>query len=112
MDEFDFTLSANQIDVAVVTETWFNDLTIQAADISHYSTFSKNRNNRRGGGVAIYVKNHLTVHPLASHKCDVECVWLKFKLKGTKRLPMNLYVGAIYFPPGSTNVHELLEHYQ
>ena len=51
-------LHEQHVDIAVVTETWFSDATITAVEISQFSMYSKSRQDRRGGGVAVYVREH------------------------------------------------------
>ena len=47
-------------DIIVSTETWFSDDT--CADIPGYNSYHVYRTDRRGGGVSIYVGDHLESH--------------------------------------------------
>ena len=86
-----------------VTETWSNDITLQASNIPGFTCFTKCRQGRRGGGVAVYTKHSLNVQL----SCDYECMWLKLNLKQFKS-SSDLYMGVIYYPPGSAYVNEML----
>lgn len=114
-EELEIVLHSNKVDLAVVTETWFTEASESALSISDFMTFSKSRQERRGGGVAIFVKKHIvTCEPInhANQRCCYECLWLKFKIARNKpkRSSMNLYVGVIYYPPGSPYHNEIIEH--
>jgi hypothetical protein len=64
--------------MVAVTETWFSeDIDDSLASIHGYNLFRKNRPNRRGGGVCIYLSQ--LFH--ANHRTDLEnnnfeCLWL------------------------------------
>ena len=79
MEELQLILTGNSIEAAAVTETWFNDTTLQASNIHSFTCFTKCQ-GRRGGGVAVYTKHSLNVQPVNNHSCDYECMWLKFNL--------------------------------
>jgi Reverse transcriptase (RNA-dependent DNA polymerase) len=49
----------NQLHAVVVTENWLYDSEIQSYDINGYKAFHCNRNDRRGGGVSIYVHEQM-----------------------------------------------------
>lgn len=54
LNEFAF-----EFDVIILTETWYtNDFEVYKRD--GYETFFLNRSNKRGGGVAILIKNNLS----------------------------------------------------
>ena len=57
MDELDVIMKQNTIDIAVITETWFKDDTLNIGTIQGYHLFNKIRQGRKGGGVGIYIKD-------------------------------------------------------
>ena len=60
-------LNDNQIDIALVNETWFQSekgLFSKRAKDSGYNVFHAFRENKRGGGVAIFYKNTLSIKDL------------------------------------------------
>ena len=46
-----------EFDIMSISETWLNDDVMQDYNVSGYTLFYNNRENMRGGGVAIYVNN-------------------------------------------------------
>ena len=111
IDDLELVIDSNKVEVAVVTETWFNDASIYISNIPKYTTLSKSRTKKRGGGVAIFVKDNLSAHML-QHNCDFECMWVKIRIRNQKSdcPTFNLYVGAIYYPPSLTKDREMVEH--
>ena len=113
IEELEVMISSNKVDIAVITETWFTEATAQIANISNFTTFSKSRTTKRGGGVAVFAKDHLSTHELPNHNCEYECLWVKLKStrsKPIKRSSIAVYVGVIYYPPSSIYHREILEH--
>ena len=49
------------IDVILLCETWTNNNNIQLIGIPGYQCFNKNRETRQGGGILIFVRNHIRV---------------------------------------------------
>ena len=50
-------LEVENIDLAALSETWFHDDILRAeTHISGYQCFRKDRIDKRGGGVVLYVK--------------------------------------------------------
>ena len=51
----------NNVQVALVTETWFCNKHLDCmADIDGYTIYRCDRNGRKGGGVCAYVRNDIT----------------------------------------------------
>ena len=100
------TLNLN-FDIIAVTETWLRDPS-QDVYFSSYNSCHSVRNERIGGGTAIYMKNHLCTNELTQFNVnspDLECVFAEIK-DGDGRV----VVGCVYRPPnGSIAVflHEL-----
>ena len=75
-------LTAYDIDIAVITETWFKSRhSDQAVALPGYTVFRRDRHKRRGGGVAIYAEANLNGKP-----CDItvtdprfELLWVQLK---------------------------------
>ena len=94
-------LLAYDIDIAVVTETWFKS---QHADnavaIPGYTLFRRDRPRRRGGGVAVYARSTLNCK-----LCDItaaptdrrlELLWVQLQ-----HANKTVVIGALYHPPKS-----------
>jgi hypothetical protein len=99
-----------KFDILCFTETWLNTI-VANQDISldnFQSPFRKDRVDRLGGGVAIYVKNdYHVVHRNDLEVLGVECVWVEIKI--SKNHPV--LIGTFYRPPDSLNyTFDLIEH--
>ncbi|XP_035688786.1 uncharacterized protein LOC118424344 [Branchiostoma floridae] len=112
LDELNIVLTSNKIDVSVVTETWFSaDLPLEASCIEGYSQIRKDRTERRGGGVAIYIKNDIASRPLdLVVPEELECAWVHLRPKRLPREVSSLALCAVYSPPASPHEGVLLEH--
>ena len=45
--------------VIAITETWLNDITCDSYSLTEYSFVEQRRSNKCGGGVGIFLRNHL-----------------------------------------------------
>jgi len=90
-------LTAYEVDIAVITET---HLKKKHADhsfaIDGYSLFRRDRQGRRGGGVAVHVKNVMSSDVWTCHAdlAEYELLWILVKLNSHTFL-----TGAVYHPP-------------
>jgi hypothetical protein len=76
----EYTLHLNNIDVAIITETW--PQVTHLADIAGYKLYRKDRGSH-GGGVCIYVKSTLTSYQLISPSINIEYseqIWCVIKI--------------------------------
>ena len=65
MDETEVILSQTDTQIFIVSETWFHsELPDPDVNIPHYNLFTKSRQDKGGGGVAVYVKNDFTASPI------------------------------------------------
>ena len=60
VDELSTVLQINNIDIACLTETWLKDeISSDVVTVKGYVSHRKDRSDgRRGGGVAVYVRDH------------------------------------------------------
>lgn len=94
-DEFELQLHQESVDVGVVTESWFRpNMPDYMLSIDGYDLFTKSRSHSKGGGVAVYVKSHITACdiPEITVPNELECVWT---LLQPKRLPRDTSVIAV-----------------
>ena len=61
-----------------------------------YKLFRKDRQGRRGGGVALYVKECIEVTELMTGENKVESLWVKIRGRADKA---DILVGVCYRPP-------------
>ena len=83
----------------LITETWFNETSI--TNLDNYHLYDKRRNQCRGGGVAVYIRNdivsnEITDKTLTSNK--IEQIWCNIKTNRD-----SILIGCIYRPPTSDN---------
>jgi exonuclease III len=101
-EELELYIVEEKPDLICITESWTNE-TIGDAEInfSGYTLFRKDRKNRVGGGVLLYVRNIIK----AVHRTDLEneaCEMLWCELHDGKERTL---IGVFYRSP-SCNVHE------
>ncbi|KAK4810454.1 LOW QUALITY PROTEIN: hypothetical protein QYF61_004234 [Mycteria americana] len=85
-------------DLIAITETWWDESCNWSAVIDGYKLFRRDRQGRRGGGVALYAKNgtDCTELSLKSSNAQVESLWVKIRDQANKG---NFVVGVCYRPP-------------
>lgn len=85
-------------EIAIVCETWFT--TNHSSDlvgISGFTLIRKDRRGKKGGGVAIYVREDLCASQVilsSSASNELEILWIRFA-----RNQLSFCVAAIYHPP-------------
>ncbi|KAK4819807.1 hypothetical protein QYF61_011601 [Mycteria americana] len=79
-----------------IMETWWDDSHNWSAAMDGYKLFRKDRRGRRGGGVAIYVRECLDSLELNDGDDRVECLWVRIRGKANKA---DIVVGVCYRPP-------------
>ena len=104
-DELTYYLSSNNISVAALTETWLKDtMATEFFEIDGYSMIRNDRNGRRGGGVAVYIKNSLSYkHWSQLEEEDQETLWITLRPRLMPQTFSCMLVGIIYHPPNANN---------
>ena len=93
--------------VIAITETWLNDITCDLYSLTEYSFVEQHRSNKCGGGVGIFLKNHLNY----SKRNDLNvfnesCESLFVEIDRTKLIKeKNIVIGVIYQPPNTEISH-------
>ena len=98
-DKFhELKLVAENYDLVKLTESWLNDAKEKLYRLDGFSLYTCHRgSNRSGGGVAIYVKNHLSVSKLGDFVTrNTSAYWL---LLLQPNQPPVIF-GNVYHPPG------------
>ena len=84
------------VDICAFTETFLNSsYTNDEIAVNGYSIYRKDRSNKGGGGIIIYVAEHLNVEPLDIECDNIESCWINIRMAYTK----NINVGIVYRPP-------------
>ena len=92
---------------------WFHsDLPDDCVSVQNYDVFVKSRSRRKGGGVALYVKQSLNPQPVPDVVVpdDLEVVWLKLHPERLQRSVSIIVVAAIYHPPNAATANDLIDH--
>jgi exonuclease III len=103
IDELDVLLhqSDYHTDIAVLTETWQSDkIPDDFLAIDGFNLFTRTRTAKRGGGVAVYVKDQIPVTALSDIKVpdELECLWLWVRPHRLPRKVSGMVVCAVYIP--------------
>ena len=98
-DEFQLLFHHHPFDIITLSETWLRNNTnlLQYVQIPGYSFCYKNRDERRGGGVGMYIKATIKYkerHDLSKLDETIEHVWIACQRKNKK----NLLVRVFYQP--------------
>ena len=91
-------------DLVAITTTWWDHSHDWSAVMDGYKLFRRDREGRKGGGVALYIKECFDVEELGVGNDEVECLWIKIRGKGCRG---NILVGACYRRPNQDEEDEV-----
>jgi len=83
-------------DLVAITTTWWDHSHDWSAVMDGCKLSRRNRQGRKGGGVALYIKDCFDVEKLAVGDDKVECLWVRIREKACSS---NILVGVSYRPP-------------
>jgi len=83
-------------DIVAITETWWGDLCNWSAAMDVYKLSRRDRQGRRGSGVALCVKECFDSLELGDGDDRVECLWVRIRGKANIA---DITVGVCYRPP-------------
>ena len=95
-EELEAIVQQANYDLVAITETWWDHSHDWSAAMDGYKLFRKDRQGRRGGGVALYVKECFEVTELMTGDNKVESLWVKIRGRADKA---DILVGICYRPP-------------
>ena len=97
-EELEATVLLESYDLVAITETWWDKSHDWSAAIDGYRLFRRDRQGRRGGGVALYIKKWIDCEELSlkNSQEQVESLWVRIRDRGNKG---NLVVGVYYRLP-------------
>ena len=101
IDELEYVLQHNKIDIAAITESWFNTENEGISQLDDYKTFNKNREGKDGGGVAVLIKNEIPCSIIQVDTADLEIMWISARPAWLPRNIGVIIIAAVYFPPNS-----------
>ncbi|TRZ07904.1 hypothetical protein HGM15179_019204 [Zosterops borbonicus] len=76
-------------------ETWWDDSHSWSAALDGYKLFRRDRKGRRGGGVALYIREAFDAMDIETMDDGVECLWIRIKGKANKA---DILLGVCYHP--------------
>ncbi|XP_051789513.1 uncharacterized protein LOC127529574 [Erpetoichthys calabaricus] len=99
VSELELYVAEHNYDIIAITETWLNNKDGDECNIEGYTFFRKDRQNRKGGGVAVYAKQDLNVSllQLDDEPHRSEDMWLRLENIRER----GLILGMCYRPPNS-----------
>lgn len=89
----------DEIDIIILVETNISDDERDFYKIEGFSSEHRNREMRRGGGIAIYLKTSIGYEVEFPDSSSYESMLIKMKING-----QILSILAVYRPPGKTNI--------
>lgn len=100
-EELEILTQENKYDVIGITETWWDETHEWNTKLRGYNLFLRNRLNKKGGGVALYVRETYTSSEIqvSENGSPVETVWVRIQGEKNRK---DTIVGVYYRPPGQT----------
>ncbi|KAK4805875.1 hypothetical protein QYF61_025742 [Mycteria americana] len=95
-EELEAIVHQENDDMFATTETWWADSHNWSVATDGYKLFRRDKQGRRGGGVALYVRECLDSLGLDDGDERVECLWVRIRGKANKA---DIVVGVCYRPP-------------
>ncbi|GAB0178246.1 maestro heat-like repeat-containing protein family member 7 [Grus japonensis] len=83
-EDLEATVQQDSYDLVTITETWWDDCHDWSAAVDGYKLFRRDRQGRRGGGVALYVRECFDCIELNDGDDKVKCLWVRMKGKANK----------------------------
>ena len=89
----------SDLDILSINESFLNASHDDSlAELNNFNMYRKDRVNKKGGGIIIYVKNQLiSTRRVDLEHSHIECVWIELTVSNHK----NILVGSFYRPPNS-----------
>uniref|UniRef100_A0A670J7Z7 Reverse transcriptase domain-containing protein n=1 Tax=Podarcis muralis TaxID=64176 RepID=A0A670J7Z7_PODMU len=100
-DELELLVQQTKYDIIGITETWWDKSHDWNVIMEGYNLFQRNRPDKKGGGVALYVRDVYTCEEIQDlePQSQSESIWVK--IKGEKN-NSDLIVGVYYRSPSQT----------
>ena len=97
-NDFQLTVESYPLDIITLSETWFkeNPLLMKYVQLPGYVTEFRNRENHRGGGVSMYIKDNIRYKrrkDIENIQPDLENLWI---VVADRNKHSKLLLGVIY----------------
>ena len=98
-----------KFDIICLTETWLNDDNFIDNIFTGYIGYHSMRQNRRGGGVSIYVNNEFVSKELHEFSCNLDHIEIVFAdvIQNNK----HFIIGSCYRPPSQSNYSNFISSF-
>ena len=83
-------------DVVTITEMWWDDSQSWGAALDGYKLFRRDSKGRRGGRMALYIKEAFDTMGIENNDDKVKRLWVQIKGKANKA---DILLGVCYHPP-------------
>ena len=109
LDEVSATVKALDVGVVAITEAW--QIVPEISAIEGYDLFYQLREDKRGGGVALYIREELCAfQPPVTVPEGVEALWVRLTPPSHPRLTASMLVCVIYHAPRAPSGQALSDH--
>ena len=95
-EELEVIVQRDSCDLVAITQTWWDDSYDCTAAVDGYKLFRRDRQGRRGSGVALYVRECFGCIELSYFDDKVKCLWVSTRGKSNKA---DILLGVCYRPP-------------
>ena len=102
MDELQYVLQHNNVDIAVITESWLKAEQEETCQLPEYKSYNKNRQEKDGGGVSVLIKNDIPCSVIQVDTSNLEIIWISARPVWLPRSISTIIIAAVYFPPKAT----------
>jgi len=107
LDEIASILSANNVNIAAITESWLHDgIDNNLTQIPGYVAYRLDRaDGRMGGGIIVFINHSTPCVPVPwLHNPSFEVMWFSFRACRMPRTLTHLLLGVVYHPPAANNL--------
>ncbi|RMC21288.1 hypothetical protein DUI87_02149 [Hirundo rustica rustica] len=95
-EELEAMVQQQSYDVVTITEIWWDESHSRSTALDGYKLFRRDRKGRRGGGVALYIKEVFDTISIKTNEYGVGCLWVRIKGKTNKA---DILLGVCNRPP-------------
>ncbi|KAK4816220.1 hypothetical protein QYF61_013458 [Mycteria americana] len=95
-EELEAIVQQDSYDLVTITEMWWDDSHDWSAAMDGYKLFRRDRQGRRGGGMALFLRDYFSCVELSNYDDKVESLWVRMRGKANKA---DILLGVCYRPP-------------
>ena len=104
-DDLSCVLKDDNVDIACISETWLKeDIPNDVVGISGYIMYRHDRSHKRGGGVAVYVRDTIPHHTWPDlQDPEFESLWITLRPLRMPRMFSHITIAVLYHPPNANS---------